>query len=93
MALKEPEHLLNLLEKGGFREGRVVREAAGYFITPEDWWRLMWGSGWRRHLARLSAESLERLRDETLEEIGRLRNDRGIWVESSALIGIGVRSQ
>src|SRR5262249_54832928 len=37
LALKEPEHLLILLEKGGGRERRVQREAAGYFITPEDW--------------------------------------------------------
>jgi len=91
LVLKEPEHLLILMEKGGFQEGRVVREEAGHFITPEDWWQLMWGSGWRRYLNPLSAESLERFRNETLEEIGRLRTDKGIWLDASAHIGIGVR--
>lgn len=32
MALKEPEHLVTLLEKAGFSEGRVVREDIGYYI-------------------------------------------------------------
>ena len=92
MALEEPDHLLTLLETGGFREGRVVSEAAGYFITPEDWWRFAWGSGWRRYLSRLSAESLERFRHETLEEVGRLQTDKGIWFNASAHIGVGVRN-
>ncbi|HKX18797.1 MAG TPA: class I SAM-dependent methyltransferase [bacterium] len=91
MALKEPEHLLMLLEKGGFRERRVVREDVGYFVSADDWWGLVTGSGWQRYLTRLSPEAIERLRNETLEEIGRLAGDRGIWMDVSAHIGVGAR--
>ncbi len=91
MALKEPEHLLVLLEKGGFREGRVVREPTGYAIEPEDRWTILWGSPSRAALSRLSPEALERFRIETLEEITHLRTEAGIWLDASALIGVGVR--
>ena len=91
LALNEPKHLLILLEKSGFQERKVQREETGYFITSDDWWRLMWGSGWQRHLNRLSAASLERFRHETMEEIGRLQTDKSIWLDASAHIGVGVR--
>ena len=89
MALKEPEHLLTLLEKGGFQSRRVVREDVGYLITAEDWWGLVTGTAWQRHLSRLSPEAIERLRGETLEEIGRVAGDKGVWMDVSAHIGVG----
>jgi len=91
MALNEPKHLMTLLEKARFRKRRVVREAIGYFITPEDWWGFVWGSGWQRHLRKLPEDSLERFRAEILKDIGRLTTDQGIWQDASALIGIGLR--
>jgi ubiquinone/menaquinone biosynthesis C-methylase UbiE len=91
MALEEPEHLVALLEKAGFREGRVVREDIGYYISAEDWWALVTASGRQRHLSRLSQESIERLRGETLVEITRLAGDKGVWMDVSAHIGVGVR--
>lgn len=91
MELKEPQQLLILLEKGDLQEGRVVQESAGYFIEPEDWWTFRWGTSARARLSALPPESVERLRRDILREIGALRTNRGIWLNTSVLMGIGVR--
>jgi len=87
----EPEHLLTLLEKTGFRDRQVVPQPAGYFIEPEDWWTYLWGASTRGRLSRLSPDSLERFRNEILEEVKSLKGEHGIWFDVSALIGIGLR--
>jgi SAM-dependent methyltransferase len=93
MALREPEHLLILLEEGGFHQRRVVRKPAGHVLsTADEYWDFVWGNGyWRKALSRLEPEALARLRAELLFDIERLRTDRGIWVDTSALFGIGVK--
>lgn len=93
MALTEPEHLLVLLEKSGFREGRVVPNPAGYALeTPDEWWGFVWGNGrWQRPLRQLPPESLARLRSDLLNDIETLRTGKGIWLDSSALFGVGVK--
>lgn len=93
MMLKDPEHLQILLEKSGFQEGQVVRKSTGYALqAAEDWWGFVWGNGrWQKELRRLPSESLERLRTEIINEIRGLRTSEGIWLDASALIGIGTR--
>lgn len=92
MECREPEHLLTLLEKGGFQERQVALEPAGYFIEPEDWWTFMWGSGTRRMLSQLAPEALERFRKDILEQVKSVQNERGIWLNAAALIGTGIRA-
>jgi ubiquinone/menaquinone biosynthesis C-methylase UbiE len=87
----EPEHLLTVLEKAGFRNKRVLAKRTGYYITPDDWWTFLWGSAPRRRLSQLSPEPLARFRQEVLADVGRLHEGRGVWFDVSALIGIGVR--
>lgn len=93
MVLMEPEHLSVLLENGGFRAGRVVRKPAGYALeTAEEWWGFVWGNGrWQRELRQLPPESLARLKAEILNDIETLRTSNGIWLDSSALFGVGVK--
>ncbi len=91
MECKRPEHLLTLLERGNFRERDVTLEPAGYFINPDEWWTLMEGSGWRRGLTLLPPGDLERFKEDILEEARRLGNEHGVWLDASALIGIGKR--
>jgi ubiquinone/menaquinone biosynthesis C-methylase UbiE len=88
---EEPEHLLTLLEKTGFRDRQVVPQPAGYFIEPEDWWTFLWGAAPRGRLSRLPPESLEPFRQEILDEVKSLKGEHGIWFDVTALIGIGLR--
>lgn len=93
MELTEPGHMQTLLAAGGFRDAQVVVEPAGYFIEPEDWWTFMWGTASRGRLRQLAPDALAHFREESLEEVRRLRSDRGIWLEASAVIGVGVRER
>ncbi len=91
MKFSEPEHLLTILEKVGFRDRQVASQPAGYFIRPEDWWTFLWGASPRGRLSRLPPESLERFKKEILEDVRSLQDERGIWFDVSALIGVGLR--
>ena len=92
MECKEPAHLLTALERGGFQNGQVIPQRAGYFIQPEEWWTFMWGTSMRRRLSLLSPEGLERFKTEILDVMRNLQEERGIWLEASALIGTGLRA-
>ena len=87
------EHLLTILEKTDFHNRQVIPQPTGYFIQPQDWWTFVWGSAQRRRLSHLSPESLERFRKEVLEEVSGLQEERGVWFDVSALIGIGLRER
>jgi len=93
MTCREPEHLLTLLEKGNFYERQVVDESAGYFIDPDDWWTFLWGTSARRRLNQLPPDALERFRADILGEVRGLRTERGVWLDASALMGIGLRAR
>ncbi len=92
-ASRESEQLLLLLEKAGFQEVQVVPEPHIHTLQrAEDWWTYMQRSlRWGALLDQFSAEALEDLRAEVLEDVERLRSQEGIQVDTSALIGIGVR--
>ncbi len=91
--LKESEQFLLLLEKAGFREARVVPEPHIYTLqSAEEWWTYMRRSTrWGASLDQLSFEVLEDLKAEILRDVESLRTKDGIQVDTSALIGIGVR--
>lgn len=92
MNLGEPAPLQDLLEAGGFREVRIARESIGYVTEPDDYWTaLVMGASTQERLSRFSPDAVERLHGDVVEALGRLRTDRGIWIDTSALIGTGVR--
>ena len=92
IVLREPEHLLLLLEKASF-QARVVPEPNIHTLqSAEEWWTFIRRSAsWGSSLDQLSAEALADLKAEILEDVERLRTKEGIQVDTSALIGIGVR--
>lgn len=93
MVLREPEMLLLVLEKAGFQEARVVPVPHSHTLqNAEDWWTYMRRSTrWGASLDQLQVEAIEDLKAKILEDVERLRTKDGIQVDTSALIGIGVR--
>lgn len=93
MVLREPGHLLTLLERAGFRETRVVTEPRTHTLRQsEEWWTFIRSSAsWGELLDELPAEALEGLKAEVVEDVEKLRTADGIRVDTSALIGIGIR--
>ncbi len=93
MASSESEQLLRLLKRAGFQEARVVPEPHTHILqSAEDWWAYMQRSTrWGGLLVQLPEETINDLKAEILADVERLRDGRGIHVDTSALIGIGVR--
>jgi ubiquinone/menaquinone biosynthesis C-methylase UbiE len=66
--ITEPDALGDLLSRAGVVNARVAAEPATHALaTPESWWALVQGSGYRATLEQLTAEARERVRRHNLE--------------------------
>jgi hypothetical protein len=72
------------------RNRRAAREVAGYFVQPEECWEYRWPLS-RAGLSRISQELPERFKREMIEEAVELRTEQDLWLNVTALIGVGVR--
>ena len=62
----------SLLTSAGFDSIEVVPESGSQPLnSPEDWWAMIMGSGYRGTIAQLNASDQERVRDENLQFIQR----------------------
>ena len=94
MRLTTKEECLALLEAAGFDNSEVVVEQLGYHLNgPEDWWEIIYSSGFRGYLEKLDAEQLGRFRVEHLAEIQSLMDDKGLWLNVETLFSTGLRSE
>ena len=94
MRLTTKEECLALLEAAGFSNTEIVMEQLGYhLINPEDWWEIIYNSGFRGYLEKLDAEQLGRFRVEHLTEIRSLMSDKGLWLDVETLFSTGVRPE
>lgn len=94
MRLTTKEECLALLEAASFTNIEIVIEQLGYHLnSPEDWWEIIYNSGFRGYLEKLDAEQLGRFRVEHLEEIQPLMRDKGLWLDVETLFSTGVRPE
>jgi ubiquinone/menaquinone biosynthesis C-methylase UbiE len=85
-----PEKHRTLYESAGLVDIETHREPMGYFLDDsEEWWDILWNSGFRGLLSQLSLEELAAFRREHLREIATHATGRGIWLEMEALITVG----
>ena len=79
------EQCRNLLKSAGLECIEGHSEQLGYYLrTPQEWWQIVWNSGFRGPISQLSSEQLERFKREHLEEVGQLANEQGIWLDIAA---------
>lgn len=70
--ISEVDSLRELFRAAGISEVEVVAEAGSQAInTPEDWWAMIMGTGYRGTLEQLSPEELEQVRAANFEFIQR----------------------
>ncbi len=92
MRLTTEQECQELLESVGFTKTQVIKEQLGYHLNqPEDWWEIIYSSGFRGYLEKLDAEQLGRFRVEHLAEIQSLMTNKGIWLDVETLFSTGVR--
>lgn len=94
MRLTTEEECLALLEAAGFSNTEIALEQLGYYLNgPEDWWEIIYSSGFRGYLEKLDAEQQGRFRIEHLAEIQSLMSDKGLWLDIETLFSTGVRPE
>ena len=84
--ISEPEALRSLFETAGAKDSEVVPENGTHRVgSPDDWWSMILGSGYRGTIEQLDDNDRERVRLENLDFIQR-NNVRG--VEANVLYGV-----
>lgn len=79
-----------LYEAAGISRVDTQTVQAGYSLTGfDDWWDILWFSGFRGMLNQLSANELEQFRQGHRTEIEGLATDQGIWLNVEVLISVG----
>jgi hypothetical protein len=64
----------------------------GYSLrTAEEWWQIVWNSGFRGPVSQLSPEQLENFKREHLAEVGQLMTEQGIRLDIPAIFVWGYK--
>lgn len=88
--LTEPEEYLTLLQRAGYQAVAVQVEQLGYYLNnAEEWWQIIWNSGFRGPISRLTSLQLEQFKTEHLAEIAALCDSKGIWLEMPVIFAQG----
>ena len=88
--ISEPESLRVLLSSTGAKTLDIVPETARHRLrSPEDWWPMVLGTGYRGTIEQLDAAQRERVRKHCLEHIRANGVDS---VEANVLYGLATKS-
>jgi arsenite methyltransferase len=88
--LTELEHYHDLLRSAGFATLNVRSEQQGYYLASgEEWWEILWHSGFSEPLTQLTPDVLARFKTEHLATVASLATRRGIWLNVGAIFAVG----
>ena len=80
------EQCCSLLQDASLEQIEAHTEQLGYYLqTPQQWWEIVWNSGFRGPVSQLSLKQLEQFKLEHLAEVGQLATDQGIWLDVATL--------
>ena len=89
--LEEPDAVRSLLVGAGVNTPEVVLETGSHLLrSPEDWWRMILGSGYRGTIEQLDAPSREQVRRENLHFI---REAAVQSVEANVIYAVATKAQ
>jgi len=85
--ISTPAGLREMLAESGIENAEIVAETGSHpLASPEDWWLIAMGSGYRGTLAKLDAAALARVRDRNLTLLGE-----GRAITTNVLYSVAVR--
>lgn len=68
--ISTPDSLKDVLQQAGLNQVNIIVEHATHPLnTPEDWWTLVMGSGYRGTLDQLNTEALQRVKEINLNQL------------------------
>jgi len=81
----------DLMQEAGFDlEGiEIYTEQLGYYLqNKNDWWDIVWHTGFRHSVSQIAPERLEQFKTEHLAEVGELTTDKGIWLDVPVIFAL-----
>lgn len=88
--LTDLEQSSDLLRAATFSAIDVRGEQLGYYLADSDeWWDILWHSGFQGPLAQLTPDGLARFKTEHLAAVAALATARGIWLNVAAIFAVG----
>ncbi len=80
--LKKAQDCIELLESNGFESIEIIDKQLGYHLNDfNDWWEVLWSTGYRGLLEQLSDVDLAKFRIKHSIQIEQLRTKDGIWMD------------
>jgi arsenite methyltransferase len=71
----------------------VFSEQLGYQLSEvNEWWDIVWNSGFRGPVSSLTPQQLEQFKYEHLAEVEKLKTSKGIWLDIAAIFAMGHKS-
>ncbi len=69
-----------------FENINIQSKQLGYYLKDgNEWWNVIWNSGYRGLLSRLSDKELTQFKNEHLLEANDVKDEKGIWLEVDVL--------
>jgi len=86
-SLAEEQRCRQLVEQAGYSACEVSTRQLGYHLaSAEDWWEILWNSGFRAILERLPPAELARFREAHLARVASLKQANGIWLDVEVIV-------
>lgn len=90
MRLTDADQCEDLLQSAGFHYTQVVNEQIGYHLNgPEDWWEIIYNTGYRGFIDALDNQQLGQFRQKHLQNINQYKTKDGIWLDVMTLFASG----
>jgi ubiquinone/menaquinone biosynthesis C-methylase UbiE len=80
--LKKTEDCKTVLLKNNFESIKITDKQLGYHLAGfNDWWEVLWSTGYRGLLEQLNNEDLAKFRIQHSKQIDDLKTKDGIWMD------------
>ncbi len=90
--VKSPAHCVTLLQDAGLESVVVDTLQLGYHLaSADDWWEVVWNSGFRALLNSIPAERREAFRAAHLQAVTELATDQGVWLDVEVRVAMGCK--
>ncbi len=81
------------LHQAGYSDVQIHSEQLGYHLKSEDdWWDIIMNSALRGYVSQLNAIQFAQFRARHLDEIKKLKTDKGIWLDVNVIFSTGKKS-
>lgn len=73
----------------GLESVEIRTEQLGYYLqNADDWWDIVWHTGFRHSVSQIALERLEQFKTEHLAEVRELITDKGIWLDVPVIFAL-----